>query len=167
MLKQNKGITLVALVITIIVLLILAGVSISLVVGDNGVLTQAKNASSDTEVAKAKEAVEQAISSIQADFVSVRAADTTKVFMGYLGTTESENGTTKSARIEDNISGDYKTVVHYTKPSGTISAGSIGNGYITVANQQYHFRVTGTSNKLGATVEWAKNNPTTSGAATY
>ena len=42
MLKQKKGITLVALVITIIVLLILAGVSISMVVGDNGVLTQAQ-----------------------------------------------------------------------------------------------------------------------------
>ena len=35
--KHNKGITLIALVITIIVLLILAGVSISLVVGNNGV----------------------------------------------------------------------------------------------------------------------------------
>ena len=35
MFNQNKGITLVALVITIIVLLILAGVSISLVVGEN------------------------------------------------------------------------------------------------------------------------------------
>ena len=42
--KNQKGITLVALVITIIVLLILAGVSISLVLGQNGVLTQASNA---------------------------------------------------------------------------------------------------------------------------
>ena len=43
--KNKRGITLIALIITIIVLLILAGVSISLVVGDNGVLNQAKNAS--------------------------------------------------------------------------------------------------------------------------
>ena len=70
MLKENKGITLVALVITIIVLLILAGVSISLVVGDNGVLTQATNASKNTSVAEAKEAVEQAVSSCQGAFVS-------------------------------------------------------------------------------------------------
>ena len=39
--KKQNGITLIALVITIIVLLILAGVTISLVIGDNGILTQA------------------------------------------------------------------------------------------------------------------------------
>ena len=44
-LKDQKGITLVALVITIIVLLILAGVSLSLVVGDNGILGRASNSS--------------------------------------------------------------------------------------------------------------------------
>ena len=40
--KQHKGITLVALVVTIIVLIILAGVSISLVLGNNGLVTKAK-----------------------------------------------------------------------------------------------------------------------------
>ena len=44
MLKQQKGITLVALIITIIVLLILAGVTISLVLGDNGILNHAQDA---------------------------------------------------------------------------------------------------------------------------
>ena len=43
-LKQAKGITLIALVITIIVLLILAGVSIAMLTGQNGILTQATNA---------------------------------------------------------------------------------------------------------------------------
>ena len=43
-LKQTKGITLIALVITIIVLLILAGVSIAMLTGQNGILTQANNA---------------------------------------------------------------------------------------------------------------------------
>lgn len=42
--KNNKGITLIALVVTIIVLLILAGVSIAMLSGDNGILTNAKNA---------------------------------------------------------------------------------------------------------------------------
>lgn len=41
MLKQQKGITLVALVITIVVLIILAGVAISLTLGDNGIFTKA------------------------------------------------------------------------------------------------------------------------------
>ena len=40
--KSNGGITLVALVVTIIVLIILAGVSISLVLGNNGIVTKAK-----------------------------------------------------------------------------------------------------------------------------
>ena len=44
MMKQEKGITLIALVITIIVLLILAGVTIATLTGDNGILTQAQNA---------------------------------------------------------------------------------------------------------------------------
>ena len=43
-LKVNKGITLIALVITIIVLLILAGVAISMLSGENGILNQAAKA---------------------------------------------------------------------------------------------------------------------------
>ena len=70
MLKQKNGITLVALVITIIVLLILAGVSISLVVGDNGVLTQAQSASRKTDAASADSAVSLALGSISTNFMS-------------------------------------------------------------------------------------------------
>ncbi|MFR2533670.1 MAG: hypothetical protein ACLS95_00290 [Clostridia bacterium] len=44
MLKEQKGVTLVALVITIIVLIILAGVSISMVIGNNGIATRAQEA---------------------------------------------------------------------------------------------------------------------------
>ena len=52
---NNKGITLIALVITIIVLLILAGVSISMLTGENGILTQASNAKKVTEEAAKEE----------------------------------------------------------------------------------------------------------------
>ena len=55
-LKQNKGITLIALVITIIVLLILAGVSIAMLTGENGILSQAAKAKEETEKAQANEA---------------------------------------------------------------------------------------------------------------
>ena len=51
--KKNKGITLVALVVTIVVLLILAGVSINLVLGDNGIIAKAKDA--ETKSAEASE----------------------------------------------------------------------------------------------------------------
>ena len=51
--KKNKGITLVALVVTIVVLLILAGVSINLVLGNNGIIAKAKDA--ETKSAEARE----------------------------------------------------------------------------------------------------------------
>ena len=53
--KKEKGITLVALVVTIIVLIILAGISINLVLGDNGIITIAKKAKENTELAKIEE----------------------------------------------------------------------------------------------------------------
>ena len=54
---NQKGITLIALVITIIVLLILAGVSIATLTGENGILTRANEASKKTEVANEQEQV--------------------------------------------------------------------------------------------------------------
>lgn len=53
--RNNKGITLIALVITIIVLLILAGVSIAMLSGDNSILTQAQNASTQNTLGIEKE----------------------------------------------------------------------------------------------------------------
>ena len=55
--KKNSGITLIALVITIIVLLILAGVTIATLTGDNGILTKAQEASDKTKQANAEEQV--------------------------------------------------------------------------------------------------------------
>ncbi len=63
--NNNKGITLIALVITIIVLLILAGVAIATLTGDNGILTKAVTAKDRTTEAEAKEVVQlEAIGSI-------------------------------------------------------------------------------------------------------
>ena len=53
--KENNGITLIALVLTIIVLLILAGVSIAMLTGDNGILTQTQKAKEETERASEDE----------------------------------------------------------------------------------------------------------------
>ena len=60
-LKESKGITLIALVITIIVLLILAGVTIATLTGDNGILTKAGDAKTQTEQAKEDENLKIAI----------------------------------------------------------------------------------------------------------
>ena len=58
MFKQERGITLVALVVTIVVLLILAGVSISLVIGQNGIVTKAQEGAHNYQVAANKEKTE-------------------------------------------------------------------------------------------------------------
>ena len=57
MIKTNNGITLIALVITIIVLLILAGVTIAMLMGDNGILTKATEAKNDQVDATVEEAI--------------------------------------------------------------------------------------------------------------
>lgn len=59
--RKQKGITLIALVITIIVLLILAGVSIAAIVGENGIVTKTKNAEEETTRAEELEKVRLAI----------------------------------------------------------------------------------------------------------
>ena len=55
--KNNRGITLIALVITIIVLLILAGVSIAMLTGNNGILSQATNSVDATDRAEVVERI--------------------------------------------------------------------------------------------------------------
>ena len=57
-LKESKGITLIALVITIIVLLILAGVTIATLTGDNGILNHANKAKIKNTEAEAIERVQ-------------------------------------------------------------------------------------------------------------
>ena len=56
--KSTKAITLIALVVTIVVLLILAGVSISMLTGENGIITQTQEAKEDTRGATAKEEID-------------------------------------------------------------------------------------------------------------
>ena len=65
--KKERGITLIALVITIIVLLILAGVSIAMLTGENGVLTKATEAKDQTEIAQEKEEIKMAYAAAKAN----------------------------------------------------------------------------------------------------
>ena len=60
-LKINKGITLIALVITIIVLLILAGVAIATLTGDNGIIAKAQQAKMQNDKANEKEQIDLAV----------------------------------------------------------------------------------------------------------
>ena len=56
--KRERGITLIALVVTIVVLLILAGVSLNLVLGNNGIITKAQDAKLMTRAGSAEDEVE-------------------------------------------------------------------------------------------------------------
>ena len=53
--KENKAITLIALVVTIVVLIILAWISIGALTGNNGIINQTQNAKEQTEIADEKE----------------------------------------------------------------------------------------------------------------
>lgn len=66
-LKQEKAITLIALMITIIILLILAGVTISLILGNNGILRRAVESVEKNEEGKAREKLEIVLSSLMLD----------------------------------------------------------------------------------------------------
>ena len=65
--QKNNGITLIALVITIIVLLILAGVSIATLTGENGILTRASEASEKTSIGQEIEQIKLAILDVTSD----------------------------------------------------------------------------------------------------
>ena len=65
--KGERAITLIALVITIIILLILAGITINLLLGENGILNRAKEGKIGTEVAREKEILQMSLAGIQAD----------------------------------------------------------------------------------------------------
>ena len=65
--KSNLGITLIALIITIIVLLILAGVTLNMVMGENGIFGKANNAKNKTEVAQYEEELRMCVLELQTD----------------------------------------------------------------------------------------------------
>ena len=86
--KEKKGITLIALVITIIVLLILAGVSIAMLTGQNGILTQAQNAKTTTANKSAEEKVKLAVMAARADDGTLTVGKLRTELANYGGTVE-------------------------------------------------------------------------------
>ena len=68
LLKKEKGITLIALVITILVLLILAGIAISMVVGNNGIMNKTTTAVEEHRNATAEEEIALAWANCEVDY---------------------------------------------------------------------------------------------------
>lgn len=90
---KNKGITLIALVITIVILMILAGISIGALTGDNGIINQTRDAKENTEIQEEREAVD--ISAVEASnknrFGTITQENLQKALDNYVG-----NGETNS-----------------------------------------------------------------------
>lgn len=105
--KSNKGVTLVALVVTIIVLLILAGVTINMVAGQNGIMTKASTAKTTQLVATFKEAISTGVSALAADEQEAAA-------MGG----DAPNAKTIEDAIKKDIDNALKNVtITFTRPS--------------------------------------------------
>ena len=66
-LSKKKGITLIALVITILILLILAGITITAITGENGLLNSALKAKEETEIENEKEIISRATAQVIAE----------------------------------------------------------------------------------------------------
>lgn len=106
--KNSKGITLIALVITIIVLLILAGVTIATLTGDNGILKQADKAKTETTMGEEKEAIGLAYNGAKTEKLGG------VITAGDLNTQFTKNGIKATASGEGTIKVDFKTGRSYT-----------------------------------------------------
>ena len=91
--KKNQGITLIALVITIIILLILAGVSLNLIAGENGILTRAEKAVSATKIAAIREEIELEMANLKMQYYEEYAqGNTNQSFKDWLKDKIKEDG---------------------------------------------------------------------------
>ena len=122
LLKNNQGVTLIALVVTIVILIILASVSMSMVLGDNGIFTQAKNAANKMASAEAntqeamkelQNEIEQSINSPIAPEIKEEIPNAPKQIDGmspikFIEPTESEKGQIVDTDWNDNSWYNYK-----------------------------------------------------------
>ena len=120
--KQTKGITLIALIITIIVLLILAGVTITMLTGDNGILKQATNARETNTKAELEEQVKLAVMASKVNNTASINLETLEEEINKI------NGTTITKSADDKLpwtvkKGNYEVTI---TEDGTIISNTTG-----------------------------------------
>lgn len=139
--RNQKGITLIALVITIIVLLILAGVSIAMLTGENGILNQASKAKTENGLADALERVNIELNAQLANAMAGDNFDSKTSIESNLGDL-----------IGGNAAGYTATVEVQDKTSVTITL--TGNGVTktegSVEKKDDVWKVTAVEGKLGS-----------------
>ena len=125
MLNNKKGITLIALVVTVVVLIILAGVSINAVLGDNGIIKKANQAASVTKEAEVKEAINRTILEfyLTEDYETLEDFLKAKVTEGKIDSvTKNADGTLTVKKGEYSVTVENKT----NSSGGSSSGGSTG-----------------------------------------
>ena len=132
-LKQEKGITLIALVITIVVLLILAGVTIAMLTGDNGILTKAQT----SKTKSAEEEARERVSLMLAEWKMENAIN--GISLDQFFTTDTYEANRKSQNVENIEKEDTNYIatvdVNGTKYEVTINAEDEKNPYIEYIDQ--------------------------------
>ena len=122
--KEERGITLIALVITIIVLLILAGISMAMLTGENGMLTQVQNAKERTEEAGDKEKIQLAVNAAQIGDSGYQDLSQNNL----QGETDREFGEGKSV-VRDNGDGSFTISLVDSKKEYTVTSnGEVEDG---------------------------------------
>ena len=126
MLNNKKGITLIALVVTVVVLIILAGVSINAVIGDDGIIKKAQNSANLTKEAEVKEAINRTI----LEFYLTNDYETLEDFLKAKVTEGKIDSVTKNADGTLTVKkGEYSvTVENKTNSSGGSSSGGSTGG---------------------------------------
>ena len=137
--KEKSGITLLALVVTIIVLLILSGVTISAINSNNGVLTQAKRATITSDLSKYKEEVELYKASKQMEGTEKKTADGKRFEATSLNANYQEKSLVYNTQ-DGNETGDITTIIPDLKKD--YHDGKRDNGEISVTNGQMVFKST-------------------------
>ena len=151
MLNNKKGITLIALVVTVVVLIILAGVSINAVLGDNGIIKKANQAASVTKEAEVKEAINRTILEFYLtndyatleDFLKAKAED------GSIDSvTKNADGTLTVKKGEYSVTVENKT----NSSGGSSSGGSTGGETQTPEITVGEVKVVANSNGTGSAI---------------
>ena len=130
--KDMKGTTLIALVITIIVLLILAGVTIATLMGDNGLINKAKDAKIKTEIAGIKEEIQTDILGKQAENNGNISDDSLKEILEKYGTLSEEEKLTDKTLTT--TKGSYEIKVSDIFNGTTVKDSPKEPTFTTVAN---------------------------------
>ena len=135
MLKNRKGITLVALVVTIVVLLILAGVSINLVLGNNGIIAKAKDA--ETKSAEASQNDLKGMNGLVSEMEGALAGNGSTGSGSGNGGAGGSGADTKVPAEATAETAPYFPDNTFTKKEGTIDTGLViqdasGNEYVWV-----------------------------------